>query len=81
MGMMVDLADRESWAQVGDLLVSPTDLQLSAMVVESLGPGRLQYAVPPRWDGVDYQGHRLKLPYTVPVLEGQGRLSRNQPGR
>lgn len=80
MGLLVNLSDRQRWGQVTDLLISPTERQVSAMVVESLGPGRLQYAAPPYWDELDYDEHLVTLPYTVEVIEGQGRMGSSQPG-
>lgn len=77
MGMMVDLKGEKRWGQVADLLIPEGGDEVSAMVVEDLGVGRREYALPPRWGDVGYDEHRLSLPYEVDTVKGLGRFRRS----
>jgi|GEM_PF-6778455 len=78
VGLLVDAGEATRWGQVTDLLIAPAERGISALVVQSLGVGRLQYAVPPNWSGVDYGEHRASLPYSSAVIEEQGRMGSGQ---
>lgn len=69
LGMDVNVDGMAPYGEVEDLLVTEGDNSLSAIIVESDGPGSFHYAVPAEIDDLDAESVALELPYTVEDIE------------
>lgn len=69
IGMPVEMDDRAPYGEISDLLVSQHASDITAYIVESDGPGLVEYALPAKEDAIDYENGRLSLPYVVEDVE------------